>query len=202
VVYQLPFGHGKQFGSTWNTLTDEALGGWQVSMNAQLNSGYPLTMHQGADCKNNCSQNLSQDYFQFVNHYGPMKIVHRGKGADGIFRWFGTDPSAVACTGYSATRPAGSTCAYGRTNQDVGTTRVGTERGPGFQNYDMSLSKGFTTIREESLKVRVDAFNAFNISSYGSPNSYIGGNASTAWGVISGTASGPRKIQLSLVYAF
>jgi hypothetical protein len=199
LVYQLPFGHNKQFGSGWNTLTDEVLGGWQLSANAQLNSGYPLTMHQGADCNNNCSQNLSGDYFEFVNHYRPMKIVSRGKGADGIFRWFGTDPSAVACTSHSSNN---GVCAYGRTNLDVGTTRVGTERGPGFQNYDLSLSKGFATFREESLKVRVDAFNAFNISSYGTPNSYIGGNASTAWGVIGGTASGPRKIQLSLVYAF
>ena len=202
VIYQLPFGRGKQFGSSWNRMTDEALGGWQLSANAQLNSGYPLTMHQGANCNNNCAQNLSGDFFTFVNHYGPMKIVHRGKGADGIFRWFGTDPSAVACTSHKATRPAGSTCAYGRTNQNVGTTHVGTERGPGFQNYDLALSKAFATVKEQSLKVRVDAFNAFNISSYGSPNSYIGGNAATAWGVISGTASGPRKIQLSAVYQF
>jgi len=64
------------------------------------------------------------------------------------------------------------------------------------------LSKGFDTVREQVLKVRVDAFNAFNISSYGTPNSYIGGNASTAWGVIGGTASGPRKIELSFVYSF
>jgi len=203
LVYQLPFGHGKQFGSSWNRMTDEVFGGWQFSTNAQLNSGYPLTMHQGADCNNNCSQNLSGDYFELANHYGPLKIVNRGKGADGIFRWFGTDPSASACTSHS-TAPSSSnpSCAYGRTNQDVGTTRVGTERGPGFQNYDLSLAKGFATIREETLKVRVDAFNAFNISSYGTPNSYIGGNASTAWGVIGGTASAPRKIQLSLVYDF
>ena len=202
MIYQLPFGRGKQFGSNWNTFTDEVLGGWQFSTNAQLNSGYPLTMHQGAECSNNCSQNLSGDYFEFANHYGPMKIVNRGKGPDGIFRWFGTDPSASACTSHNATQPAGSVCAYGRTNQDVGTTSVGTERGPGFQNYDMALSKGFATFKEQSLKVRIDAFNALNISSYGTPNSYIGGNASTAWGVISGTASGPRKIELSLVYEF
>jgi hypothetical protein len=203
MVYQLPFGRGRQFGSSWNRLTDEALGGWQFSTNVQLNSGYPLTMHQGANCNNNCSQNLSGDYFEFANHYGPLKIVHRGKGADGIFRWFGTDPSASACTSHGTAPSAPNlACAYGRTSQDVGTTRVGTERGPGFQNYDLSLSKDFVTIREESLKARVDAFNAFNISSYGTPSSYIGGNASTAWGVIGGTASGPRKIQLSLVYKF
>jgi hypothetical protein len=182
---------------------DETFGGWQFSTNAQVNSGYPLTMHQGAECSNNCSQNLSGDYFEFANHYGPMKVVHRGKGSDGIFRWFGTDPSAMPCTSHS-TAPSSSNpdCAYGRTNQDVGTARVGSERGPGYQNYDLSLSKGFDTVREQVLKVRVDAFNAFNISSYGTPNSYIGGNASTAWGVIGGTASGPRKIELSFVYSF
>jgi hypothetical protein len=202
LVYQLPFGRGKQFGSSWNRLADEAFGGWQFSSNVQLNSGYPLTMHQGPQCNNNCSQNLSGDYFELANHYGPLKIVNRGKGPDGIFRWFGYDPSAMPCTSHNATQPTGSDCAYGRTNQDVGNTRVGTERGPGFQNYDLALSKGFATVREESFKIRVDAFNAFNISSYGTPNSYIGGNASTAWGVISGTASGPRKIQLSAVYQF
>jgi Carboxypeptidase regulatory-like domain/TonB dependent receptor len=203
MVYQLPFGHGKQFGSSWNRGMDETFGGWQFSTNAQVNSGYPLTMHQGAECSNNCSQNLSGDYFEFANHYGPMKVVHRGKGSDGIFRWFGTDPSAMPCTSHS-TAPSSSNpdCAYGRTNQDVGTARVGSERGPGYQNYDLSLSKGFDTVREQVLKVRVDAFNAFNISSYGTPNSYIGGNASTAWGVIGGTASGPRKIELSFVYSF
>jgi hypothetical protein len=203
LVYQLPFGRGKQLGSSWNRAADEAFGGWKLSSNVQLNSGYPLTMHQGADyvCNNNCSQNLSEDYFEFANHYGPLKIVHRGKGSDGIFRWFGYDPSAMPCTSPRDTQN-GTDCAYGRTAHDVGSTRVGTERGPGFQNYDLSLSKDFATIREESLKIRVDAFNAFNISSYGTPNSYIGSNASTAWGVVGGTASAPRKIQLSAVYQF
>ena len=204
MIYQLPFGRGKQFGSSWNRAADEALGGWQFSANAQLNSGYPMTMHQGAlyVCNNNCSQLLSQDYFEFANHYAPLKIVNRGKGPDGIFRWFGYDPSAQPCTSHNTAQPSGEVCAYGRSSADYGTTHVGTERGPGFQNYDLSLSKDFATIREESLKIRVVAFNAFNISSYGMPSSYIGSNAATAWGVIGGTASAPRKIQLSAVYQF
>jgi hypothetical protein len=65
----------------------------------------------------------------------------------------------------------------------------------------LSLSKGFRVIENENLKVRVDAFNAFNIASYANPNSRISGTAS-AFGVIGGTQSAPRQLQLSLVYQF
>jgi hypothetical protein len=201
-IYQLPFGHGKQFGSTWNTVTDEVFGGWQLSLNAQLNTGYPLTIHQsGQQCGNNCAENFSGDYFGFANHYSPMKIVGRGRNAAGVFKWFGTDPSATPCTSRGTSPTNNPDCAYGRPSQDFGTTRVGTERGPGFQNYDMSLSKAFKTYREESLKARIDAFNAFNIASYSNPNTYVGGSVGS-FGEITGTNSGPRKLQISLIYAF
>ena len=200
-IYDLPFGRGKPFGAGWNNITDGFLGGWQLSMNARLNTGYPLTIHMnGEQCQNNCVENLSNDFYGFANHYGPMKIAGRGM-VGGMFKWFGTDPTAIPCASHNATQPAGSQCAYGRPSQDFGTTSVGTERGPGFQNYDMSISKGFKTFKEETLKARVDAFNAFNIASYGQPNTYIGGDP-TNFGQISGTSSAPRKFQLSLVYQF
>lgn len=202
-VYELPFGHGRQFFSNWNRVTDEALGGWQLALTARLNSGLPLTVTQGPDCYNNCPG--LADYIQRANHYGPMKITGRGTNAAGVFNWFGTDPSAVPCTPqYDASTGAGTApngnCAYGR-SQDFGDVSVGTLRGPGFQNYDLALSKGFRIIENQNLKVRVDAFNAFNIASYGNPSTYISGNAA-AFGVIGATESAPRQLQLSLVYQF
>ena len=199
-VYKLPFGHGQQFGANWNRVVDEVAGGWQLSGNLQLNTGYPLTPHTSAVCNDNCAQ--LQDYFAHLNQYGPLKVAGRGTNAAGVFKWFGTDPSAAPCnarsTSPSAANPA---CAFGRTNTDFGTSKIGTLRGPGFQNYDLSLSKGFRTIKEQTLKARVDAFNAFNISSYGQPNMYVGGN-DNSFGAITSTSSGPRKIQLSMVYEF
>jgi carboxypeptidase family protein/TonB-dependent receptor-like protein len=202
-VYLLPFGRGKQFGSNWNRLADEAFGGWQLSPNIQLNTGYPLTIHQnGNQCQNNCAMGTTgtQDYFGFANQYSKMKITGRGT-VGGMFKWFGTDPSAQPCASRGTAPTNNPNCAYGRPKQDFGTAHVGTERGPGFQNYDLSLSKQFATIREESLKFRVDAFNAFNIASYGQPETYIGSNP-TNFGQITGTASGPRKFQLSAIYQF
>jgi hypothetical protein len=203
-VYQLPFGRGKQFGANWPIALDEVLGGWVFSMNAELNSGYPLTIHQsGQQCQDNCSQGPtgSQDYFGFANQYSKMKIVGRGRIASGEFKWFGTDPSADPCASRGTAPTNNPVCAYGRPSQDFGTAHVGTERGPGFQNYDLSLAKDFKTYKQEIMKARIDAFNAFNIASYGPPQTYIGGNPSN-FGDITSTLSGPRKIQLSLIYAF
>jgi hypothetical protein len=202
-IYELPFGHGRQFFGNWNRVTDEVLGGWQLALTARLNTGLPLSVTQGQDCANNCPGNA--DGVQHANQYGSMKITGRGTNAAGVFNWFGTDSSALPCTGhYDVTTGAGAapngTCAYGRA-QGFGDASVGTLRGPGFQNYDLSLSKGFRIVENESLKVRVDAFNAFNIASYGNPSSRISGTA-TSFGVISGTESAPRQLQLSLVYQF
>jgi hypothetical protein len=201
-VYELPFGHGKQFFANWNRITDEVLGGWQLSLTARLNTGLPLSVTQSPVCGNNCPG--LADYVQHANQYAHMKITGRGTNAAGVFNWFGTDPSAVPCVKapYDATTGAGTAptngCAYGLA-QDFGDASVGTERGPGFQNYDLSLSKGFRILEKQTLKTRVDAFNAFNIASYGNPNTRIGSNT---FGAIGSTISSPRQLQLSLVYQF
>ena len=36
--------------------------------------------------------------------------------------------------------------------------------------------RALKTIESQNLKARVDAFNAFNIASYGEPDTYIGGS--------------------------
>jgi len=41
-LYELPFGKGKQWGSSWNNVTDEVLGGWQVNSLIALGTGTPF----------------------------------------------------------------------------------------------------------------------------------------------------------------
>ena len=212
-VYELPLGRGKQFGANWNRIVDEVLGGWKVAGNIQLNTGYALTIHDNGSCSRNCAETQLYDAFAFANHYQPLKVVGRGMNAAGLFSWFGTDPSALPCTSYynsadgTGTSPNQSTCAYGRAH-DWGDTHVGTERGPGFQNYDFSLFKSFQTYKDEKLKARIDAYNAFNVASYGNPGNYIyggaynGGNNAANYGIIHGTRSNPRQLALSLIYSF
>jgi hypothetical protein len=84
---------------------------------------------------------------------------------------------------------------------DFGNAHIGTERGPGFRNIDLSLFKGFRTVGSQSIKARIDAFNAFNIASYGNPNTSIGSNNDN-FGAITGTQSAPRQLQISAIYEF
>ncbi len=82
---------------------------------------------------------------------------------------------------------------------NFGTAGNNTERNPNFQNIDLSLFKAFRTVGDQSFKLRIDAYNAFNLASYAAPNSRTG---SSQYGQILSTASNPRQFQISGVYTF
>ena len=185
MVYQLPFGHGQMFGGNWNRALDEAAGGWKLAATAVWYQGFPVTIN-GTDNSETGAQAARP------NQYRKLKIVNRS-----INHWFGTDPSATACT---ANGVDNGICAYGNTAYGTfGSASPGTERGPGFQQYDLSLYKSFTTYKSQKLTFRADAFNAFNISSYGNPNN---GYASSKFGQITSVRSINRQLQLAATYSF
>ncbi|MHB1630301.1 MAG: outer membrane beta-barrel protein, partial [Bacilli bacterium] len=198
-VYQLPFGHGKKYGANTPRWEDEVLGGWQLSGDAMLNSGFPITMYTSS-ANSNVNAFQQNCGIERANHYVPMKIANRS-----TTNWFGTDPSAVPCkSAGQTTNSLGSPCAYGQPGgptyaDQFGTASVGSERAPGFRQIDLSLFKAFRTVGEQDVKVRFDAFNAFNFASYGEPNSNI---HSSQFGLIHNTLSPPRQLQLSAVYDF
>ena len=85
---------------------------------------------------------------------------------------------------------------------EFGNAQNNTERGPNSKIIDLSLFKAFQTFREQTVKFRADAFNAFNIVNYGLPASRVG---KSTFGLINATSTGtyaPRQFQLSLVYQF
>jgi hypothetical protein len=205
VAYQLPFGHDKKYGGNWNRLTDEALGGWELSANAMFHSGFPLTIVDTYSSGLNASADNSNYNYAFrANQYTKMKIANQS-----ALHWFGTDPSAIPCTTAGDTiNSLGAACAYGQPVTSgssptgagmFGTAHNGTERGPDFKDVDLSLFKGFRTFGEQYLKFRVDAYNAFNIVSLGYPNTRVG---SSNFGKITSANSNPRQFQISGVYTF
>ncbi len=182
-VYPLPFGRGQQFGSGWSGITDEALGGWRLSGDVILYSGFPITM---ASPKN---YSVNSDGVH-ANQYLPLHLRHQT-----VQNWFGTDPSAVPCKG-----AFNGTCAYGvQLPTGFGNAHNGTERAPGYQQIDLSAFKTFRTFESQTLQFRVDGFNVFNIASYGPPNSTL---TSGLFGQITSTQSSQRVLQLSLHYKF
>lgn len=72
-------------------------------------------------------------------------------------------------------------------------------RGPGFINMDLALSKHFKMFEEKlDTELRVDAFNVFNHTNFGTPNTNI---FSSTFGQVS-TTQGPRVLQLALHIRF
>jgi len=49
VLYDLPFGKGKAYGSTWNGATNAILGNWSVNLIERITSGFPLFVVDSSD---------------------------------------------------------------------------------------------------------------------------------------------------------
>jgi hypothetical protein len=101
-------------------------------------------------------------------------------------------------------------CAFGApASNTFGDAKNGNTRGPRYLNVDMSAFKDFATFREQTLGFRFDAFNAFNIASYGNPDTNISdtnfgniSNQGTANGIQQAVRSTERKLQFSANYRF
>ncbi|MBB5315473.1 TonB-dependent receptor [Tunturibacter empetritectus] len=194
-VYALPVGHGKQYLSGVNRLVDEAIGGWKISTAAVVYSGFPETILGPGNNSNSFGNSRP-------NQYRALKIVNRS-----IANWYGTDPSAIPCTTPGVDN---GLCAFGAPAPNTfGDARNGNTRSPRYLNVDMSVFKDFVTFREQTLGFRFDAFNAFNIVSYGNPDTNIGdsnfgniSNQGTAFGIQQAVRSTERHLQFSANYRF
>src|ERR1700723_2430752 len=187
-VYALPVGRGQQFLPSANRVLDEAIGGWKIAVAGVGYTGFP----QGLTGPGN---NSNSDGNSRPNQYRKLVIRNRS-----IFNWFGTDPSAIPC---SQPGVDNGVCAFGvPAPTTFGTSSNGAVRGPGFLNVDMSAFKDFHLFEGHTIGFRFDAFNAFNIVSYGNPDTGI---TDTTFGdIVSGESirSTERRLQFSAKYTF
>ncbi|WP_188760714.1 TonB-dependent receptor [Edaphobacter acidisoli] len=143
ILYQLPFGRGRQFLNS-NAFLDTVIGGWQLSDTLVMQSGQPFTATMsGADGSYSLA---GSNYNWYPNVVGNPKLSGRG-----INQWFNETAFAV---------PTAGTFGNERRNQLTG---------PGLVTTNLSLSKTFAIWEQVRLQVRADADNAFNHPSYGLP---------------------------------
>jgi hypothetical protein len=186
-VYALPVGRGKEYFSSAGRVLDEIIGGWKVSTAVIAYSGFPENITGGSSNSNSYGANR-------VNQYRKLKISGRTHA-----NWLGTDPSAVPCLTAGVDN---GTCAFGvPANNTFGTSHNGSVRSPDYFNVDMSAFKDFHLFENHTVGFRFDAFNAFNIVSYGNPDTGI---TDTNFGNVSlqGTRSVERHLQFSAKYSF
>jgi hypothetical protein len=207
LVYEIPFGKGKQFAGKINRVSDLALGGWKLSGIASAYTGLPIDLYSVPAY----SALVLSGSHPRPDHLRPMHIKNRSViPLDN--NWWGTDPSAVPCvssiTGGYLTGPGfgdPSTCAYGSESfTNFGDASNGSERGPKFRDVDLSAYKDFHITESHRVEFRADAFNAFNIANYGTPNRQVSdsGAPNANWGRITSTMGNQRILQLGLNYRF
>jgi hypothetical protein len=199
-LYELPFGHGRQFLDKSNGLVNEFVGGWQLSPVLNLESGLPFTLSV-----NNCGDFLPQGGQSNVPCY-PV-----GQGGSLRTKLSKFDPVAHNRTFYqSVDSGSGSICASS-TNatgtpaggfscpalDHFGTVGRNSNIGPNFFNMDLAVQKDIPIRERLAAQFRMDAFNVFNHINAANP----GGNIEST-GTITGGAGGvgvsaPRALSFS-----
>ena len=197
VLYDLPFGRGKQFGSGWNGPVNQIFGGWSVNVIERVSSGFPLFLISGFNGSGVQFSNNGNNYNRPIQVGDPHKAgpvaANPGCAAPSTLgpstTWF--NPCAFTDAPAGQLSPLNRAPLYG----------------PDFVNTDFSLIKRFMLPREgTSLDFRAEFFNLFNHPQY-----FLGGSSGNGlqdvdspatFGVANGTVNNPRLVQFALKLQF
>ncbi|HEX5283277.1 MAG TPA: carboxypeptidase regulatory-like domain-containing protein [Bryocella sp.] len=174
-VYELPFGHGKQWFSNAPGFADKLIGGWKLTSIVTEQSGFPLTL-TAAGVGGGTRPNL-------VPGVDPQ-ISGKRSNQQRVKAWFNTAAFV--------TPPSYTFGTLGRTFTAV--------RGPGISNLDSSLEK-FTKFEGLDTEFRVEMFNVTNTPHFAMPDM---ARQDAAFGTISSTLLSPpqREMQFALKINF
>jgi hypothetical protein len=183
VVYDLPFGKGRQFAKSLNPVLDAILGGWELNTINTANTGLPVNVDYNPPAANDVT-GISQS----ADYRGVALLRPNVSGspasqstAQSLLTYF---------AGYSFTTPPAS-APFG----DLGRNAF---RAPGFTQWDLGVDKDFRIREGMKLQFRSEFFNFLNHTNFGVPNNV---STSGAFGTIT-TTYPPRQIQFALKLMF
>jgi hypothetical protein len=184
VIYDLPLGHGKRYGSNWSNPMNTVLGGWQVTLIEHISSGFPVFVVDSANFSSGV--NFQQNGNSLIR---PDEICNPNHGFhQSVAKWFNTSCFATATPG------------------ELGNANRTPVNGPDFVNTDFSVVKRFALPKEGmGLDFRAEFFNLFNHAQFGLPNTGATGYADIEtpnFGSISSTVNNPRLVQFALKFTF
>ena len=195
--YDLPFGKGKQFAQNVNQLTDEFIGGYQLSFVTTWSGGLPFTASY-----NECGQNVNDSPNPATS--GGCVPNASGKMPTGLTSFVAHSNGTGTRTFYQAQTLGGGV--FSNPGLDnFGNAGLNTYRGPRFFSTDMAITKAFTIHESIVTKFRMDAFNAFNHITAGNPGGNIesiGTITGEGGGCGPGNDCGPRQLEFSLRVQF
>ncbi|MBI3694404.1 MAG: TonB-dependent receptor [Acidobacteria bacterium] len=180
-VWQLPYGRGRQFGSSAGKGLDFVLGGWELSPIIAIQQGLGLSANQSG------LLNLGGERRSRPNRIGNGNLA---PGQQDVDRFFDTNAFSILQTS--------RTVAGFVPNQAFGNAGLGILRGPNLHNVDFNLNKTFPVTERQSVQFRAEFFNAFNRANFGVPGITTG----AGFGQIVNTSTEARIIQFALKYRF
>jgi hypothetical protein len=184
IIYDLPFGHGKRFGSSWSNPMNTLLGGWQLTLIEHINSGFPVFVVDSANFSSGV--NFQQNGNSLIR---PNEVCNPNHGFhQSLSKWFNTSCFATATPG------------------QLGNANRTPVNGPDFVNTDFSIVKRFALPKEGmGLDFRAEFFNLANHAQFGQPNTGATGYADIEtpnFGSITSTVGNPRLVQFALKFTF
>ncbi len=156
MIYDLPFGRGRHYGSGVNGALNQVIGGWSLAADFNIHSGFAINAAApdqsgtgggvSAASRPDCAAGVAQ------NGSGAFVDINGNVGLQFL------NPLAV-------TLPASHT---------FGNCGVGSFRGPGLTTADLNLTKKFTITERINLQFMTQFINVTNTPIFGAPTASCG----------------------------
>ncbi len=200
-IYEIPFGRGRPFGSSWSGMKQALLGGFQLQGVFQYQAGLPLTL-------GNIYFNGNLSDLNPVIRSSTIGVLGSSNIEDNVFR------TNIQSTGFYFTDDAvrsGGQLDYTKQRNDrriqlaqnIRTlpSRVSNFRNQGITLLDFSLIKNFDFGERTKLQFRAEAINALNKAHFSGP---VLNPRDANFGRVTSTSSPtlPREYQLGLRLVF
>jgi hypothetical protein len=204
VVYELPFGRGKQFLSGGG-IGQKLFGGWSFTQNWNFQNGVPLTINGPCNAIG-CRVNLIGDPRTFSGSRSRQDKEDQWLNPAAFEAGFGSNPALL-----NAPDPRVFDQWWQFGNMGL---RQNTVRAPGFWNVDMTLAKDFHLTEQKYFSFRWEVYNALNHQNLGIPNTNwcLPPNADGSvdlvhqfgcqFGKITNVQTDPRAMQFGLKFIF
>lgn len=177
----LPFGHGELFLNNSSALLNAVVGGWRMDGITTLHSGLPVPfVYNGTN---------------YLNQYfgaGPI----RPNVVAGCNKHTSGSAQSRAATGWFNTACFTAPGVFSFGNESRVDSKI---RGGGAANFDVSANKTFNVYEHLTGKFSVEAFNLFNRTQFGAPDSGLGDGA---FGLVTSQHNLPRVLQFAMRFSY
>jgi hypothetical protein len=190
-TYQIP-------GPRGNWWVSRLTRGWTVSGITTFQTGFPLDVADLNSPSGGCDSGGDFSCWDGPNQVAPVEYMNpRATG-----QWFNPSSFAeVSC--FSTPIPDAGCASNGVSPTSVlayGNAPRNPLRGPGINNWDMTLYKDTSITERTKVQLRLDSFNTFNHTQF-DPNGISGNVSSPSFGAVT-AARPPRILQIAAKFIF